>query len=121
MSNGDSVWAIDRAFELYDTFGFPLDLTQILTRENGIVVDEQRFKDKMVEQQERSRSSWKAAGKNQDSLILGEILKENGGAILSDITRTSYRDIVAIIQGQEVVSEATVGEQVRRIRSNHLR
>ena len=116
VSNGDSVLDGDRAFELYDTFGFPLDLTQILTRENGIVVDEQRFKDKMVEQQERSRASWKAAEKNQDNPILSEILKEHGSTdFVGYNTDVVSAEIVAIIRGQEIVSEATVGEQVQLV------
>ena len=50
----------DAAFELYDTFGFPIDLTELLCSERGLVVDLARFEVLMTEQQERSRAAQKS-------------------------------------------------------------
>jgi len=49
----------DEAFKLYDTFGFPLDLTNVMAREKGFSVDENKFNQLMNEQRERARKSTK--------------------------------------------------------------
>ncbi|MEN6336520.1 MAG: alanine--tRNA ligase [Phycisphaerales bacterium] len=56
----------DDAFQLYDTFGFPPDLTQLLAREKGLSVDIDRFNELMQEQKERARAAQKT-----DSLLAG--------------------------------------------------
>jgi alanyl-tRNA synthetase len=53
----------DEAFKLYDTFGFPIDLTEVLARESGMTVDVSGFEKALAEQRERSRSQ--AAFKDQ--------------------------------------------------------
>jgi len=66
------------AFELYDTFGFPIDLTQILARENGLEVDIEKFNACLQEQKERSRkaaqveaSDWVELLQGEDSIFVG--------------------------------------------------
>ncbi len=56
----------DDAFQLYDTFGFPPDLTQLLAREKGLSVDVERFDELMKEQKERARAAQKT-----DSMLAG--------------------------------------------------
>ena len=47
------------AFKLYDTFGFPLDLTQLMAREKGLSIDEDGFKKEMDQQKKRAKSAEK--------------------------------------------------------------
>jgi alanyl-tRNA synthetase len=49
-------------FKLYDTFGFPVDLTALIARERGLSIDEAGFEILMSQQQQRSRASWKGSG-----------------------------------------------------------
>ncbi len=56
----------DDAFQLYDTYGFPIDLTQLMAQERGLHVDFDRFQELMKEQKERARAAQKA-----DSLLAG--------------------------------------------------
>ncbi|MDR2635615.1 MAG: alanine--tRNA ligase, partial [Campylobacteraceae bacterium] len=55
-------FSADVAFKLYDTFGFPLDLTQDMLRDKNIVVDVKRFDELMSEQKKRAKASWKGSG-----------------------------------------------------------
>jgi alanyl-tRNA synthetase len=56
---GGAVLPGDKVFRLYDTFGFPLDLTQELAREQGLEVDEAGFSKELEGQKEKARMSWK--------------------------------------------------------------
>ena len=58
LQDGD-VLSGEAAFKLYDTYGFPLDLTADITRERGIVIDEAEFDEHMQEQRERARDAGK--------------------------------------------------------------
>ena len=60
----------EQAFELYDTFGFPLDLTSLIAREKGLSVDEAGFKTEMEKQKNRSKAD--AAKETGDWIMVGE-------------------------------------------------
>jgi len=82
------------AFELYDTFGFPLDLTSLIARERGFSVDEAGFNAEMEKQKSRSKAA--AAKETGDWIMVGEDVKsqfigyEN---LESEVTIVKYRKI----------------------------
>ena len=63
-ANGKTVLNGSQAFRLFDTYGFPLDLTELICRENGYSVDEQQFNEEMEKQKARARNA--AAVENSD-------------------------------------------------------
>jgi len=56
-NKNETVIAGDAVFELYDTFGFPIDLTSLIARENGLIIDEEGFQKELQIQKDRSRTA----------------------------------------------------------------
>ena len=69
-AHGQTVLDGAQAFRMFDTYGFPLDLTELICRENGYTVDEQQFDAEMQKQKERARNA--AAVENSDWVVLRE-------------------------------------------------
>lgn len=66
------------AFKLYDTYGFPLDLTQTIVEEKGFIVDVEGFNQEMEKQRNRGKENWSGSGENkEDNLFFN--LKEKFG------------------------------------------
>jgi alanyl-tRNA synthetase len=85
----------ENAFELYDTFGFPIDLTQLLAKENNVEVDIEGFKAALQQQKNRSRAD--AKKESGDWIILAEDEREEfvGYDYLeSDVKITRYREVI---------------------------
>ncbi|NCU74304.1 MAG: alanine--tRNA ligase, partial [Candidatus Fonsibacter lacus] len=66
------------AFKLYDTYGFPLDLTQDFLKDKNISVDESQFNVLMLESKKIARASWKGSGSDQTSKIWFELKEKYG-------------------------------------------
>ena len=62
LANTQDIFSGEVAFKLYDTFGFPLDLTQDMLREKGLKLDEAKFDALMQEQKSRAKAAWKGSG-----------------------------------------------------------
>ena len=86
------------AFRLYDTYGFPLDLTQDALREQGREVDLAGFEAAMEEQRARARAAWAGSGEAATERVWFE-LKEKVGAseFLGYSTETAEAEIVALV------------------------
>jgi alanyl-tRNA synthetase len=101
------------AFKLYDTFGFPLDLTQDALRERGLGVDIEGFNAAMAEQRSRARAAWSGSGEAATEAVWYG-LKEKLGAseFLGYATETAEAEVTAIIVDGQPVDEAFVGQEV---------
>lgn len=84
----------EHAFELYDTFGFPFDLTSLIARERGLSVDEKGFAEEMAKQKSRSKAD--AAKETGDWIVTGEDVKTEfvGYESLTSVSRlVKYRSV----------------------------
>ena len=101
----------ETAFTLYDTYGFPLDLTQDALRARGIGVDIASFNDAMERQREKARASWAGSGEAaQETVWFG--LREKAGAteFLGYETETAEGVVAALVKDGRSVSELKKGE-----------
>lgn len=111
--NGETTLSGENAFKLYDTYGFPIDLTKEILEEENLSIDEDAFNEEMNKQRERARS----ARGNMD----GESWKEDPLSKLdSSVTSTfeGYNElencgiIKAIVKDNEIVESAVAGDKV---------
>ncbi|MEO1562794.1 MAG: alanine--tRNA ligase [Pseudomonadota bacterium] len=104
----------EAAFKLYDTYGFPLDLTQDALRERGIDVDISGFDTAMAEQKAKARAAWSGSGEAADNTIWFDIAEEFGTTdFLGYDTETAEGQIVAILIDGERATTASSGAEVQ--------
>ncbi len=99
------------AFRLYDTFGFPLDLTQDALREKGHGVDVEGFDAAMAEQRARARTAWAGSGESRDASAWFDIAGDSDATeFLGHDTEAAEGQIVAIMRDGGPVSSLGDGE-----------
>ncbi|MGE3230911.1 MAG: alanine--tRNA ligase, partial [Hyphomicrobium sp.] len=106
----------DVAFRLYDTFGFPLDLTQDILRGQGRNVDTAGFDKAMAEQRAAARKAWAGSGEATTDQIWFE-LKEKVGAteFLGYATDMAEGQVLAIVKDGKPVERAKAGDRLELV------
>ncbi|MCC7305505.1 MAG: alanine--tRNA ligase, partial [Alphaproteobacteria bacterium] len=100
------------AFKLYDTYGFPLDLTQDALKAKSITVDVAGFEQAMEKQKAEARKSWAGSGETGTEKIWFEILEQTGPTeVLGYETENAEGEIRAIIKDGKKVPALKTGEQ----------
>lgn len=103
----------ENAFRLYDTYGFPLELTKEIIEEEGMTVDEDSFKDEMEKQRERART---ARQNSEDEGWKDDIYSKMDENIKSEFR--GYKEhilsskVIALVKDGEIVEKAKDGEKV---------
>jgi len=101
----------DTAFTLYDTYGFPLDLTQDALRARGISVDLASFEDAMERQREKARASWAGSGDAAQETVWFTLREKIGATeFLGYETESAEGVVAALVKGGKEVSELKKGE-----------
>jgi len=78
LKNTKDIFSGEVAFKLYDTFGFPLDLTEDMLKEKNLQLDSTTFNELMLEQRTRAKAAWKGSGDAGESGDFKELLEQFG-------------------------------------------
>ena len=104
----------EAAFKLYDTYGFPLDLTQDALREKGRTVDTDGFDTAMAEQKAKARAAWAGSGEAADAAIWYDLGETHGATdFLGYDTETAEGQVMALVQDGAEVDTAATGQPVQ--------
>jgi alanyl-tRNA synthetase len=101
----------EAAFKLYDTYGFPLDLTQDALREKGRAVDTDGFDAAMEEQKAKARAAWAGSGDAADNTVWFDVLDTAGATdFLGYDTEKAEGQLVALVQDGKLVDAISAGQ-----------
>jgi alanyl-tRNA synthetase len=103
-------------FKLYDTYGFPVDLTADIVEKDGYTLDEAGFETCMEEQRAKAREHWKGSGEEAVGAIYRQLVDEGISTTFSGYEKTEDQaDVLALIKDGELVEAAVCGETVEVI------
>ncbi|WP_298091211.1 alanine--tRNA ligase [uncultured Sphingomonas sp.] len=103
----------ETAFKLYDTYGFPYDLTEDALRAQGLSVDRAGFDAAMAEQKRAARAAWKGSGAKASDDLWFDIAEETGSTeFLGYASDTGEGEVLALIKDGARVDHATTGDTV---------
>ncbi len=112
LGSGDTLPG-ETAFKLYDTYGFPYDLTEDALRARSIGVDRAGFDAAMARQKAAARAAWKGSGDAASADIWFDIADELGGTEFTGYSgATSDAEVVALVKGGARVTSVGAGEAV---------
>ena len=104
----------EAAFRLYDTYGFPLDLTQDALREKGRAVDVAGFEAAMQEQKNRARAAWAGSGETADAAIWLDLAQKHGPTEFFGYgDETGEGQVLALVRDRQETGTAKKGEEVQ--------
>ncbi|SFP27975.1 alanine--tRNA ligase [Hydrogenimonas thermophila] len=107
LANTKNLFSGSVAFKLYDTYGFPLDLTQDMLKDRGIDVDIAEFERLMQEQRQRAKAAWKGSG---DAKVEGDFK-----ALIEEFGKNSFVGYESLTSESKVV--ALLNDSFERVES----
>lgn len=110
VETGQRVLSGEKLFKLYDTFGFPIDLSEELALEKDISVDREGFLKELEEQRHRARLSWKGDAEDKDKKVYETIKETSVEFIGYDSAKSDESKVMAILKKGKLVEEIKEGE-----------
>ncbi|WP_250295631.1 alanine--tRNA ligase [Wolbachia endosymbiont of Oedothorax gibbosus] len=114
LKSGDTLPG-ESAFKLYDTYGFPLDITLDILKEKKINFDQKGFDDAMGEQKERARTKWAGSGEKSVEQVWFDLIDKFGKTkfVGYEFNEVSDAKILAIVSSKnEIIDSAKEGEKI---------
>ena len=112
LGNGDQLDG-ETAFKLYDTFGFPYDLTEDALRSRGIGIDRAGYDAAMARQKAAARAAWKGSGQAADSEVWFDLAEREGSTEFTGYAATEGEGrVVALVRDGAEVQQAGPGDSV---------
>ncbi|MBX7534164.1 alanine--tRNA ligase [Qipengyuania sp. GH1] len=103
----------ETAFKLYDTYGFPYDLTEDALRNRGIGVDKAGFDEAMAQQKAAARAAWKGSGQAANEEVWFDIAERAGSTEFTGYSSTTGEaEVVALVKDGKEVDSAGEGDDV---------
>ncbi|PNU19014.1 alanine--tRNA ligase [Geothermobacter hydrogeniphilus] len=103
----------ETVFKLYDTYGFPVDLTADIVEKDGFSLDEEGFESCMEQQRAKAREHWKGSGEEAISAVYKQLVDAGIRCRFSGYqTLEDQGDVLALVRGGERIDEAVCGETV---------
>ena len=102
-------------FQLYDTYGFPVDLTADILASRDMTVDQGGFDTEMEAQRTRARAAWKGTGDATVSEVYGRIVSEVTSEFTGYEGLNGESSLVALLEGGEPVDAVTKGDEVELV------
>ena len=103
----------ETAFKLYDTYGFPYDLTEDALRSRGISVDKAGFDAAMAQQKAAARAAWKGSGQAADAEVWFDIAERVGATEFTGYTAvTGEAQVMALVKDGKEVDRVAAGDSV---------
>ncbi|SIO06369.1 alanyl-tRNA synthetase [Parasphingorhabdus marina DSM 22363] len=112
MSEGDTLSG-ETAFKLYDTYGFPYDLTEDALRARALGVDRAGFDAAMEQQKAAARAAWKGSGDQASETVWFDIAEKHGSTEFTGYTAEEGEGVVvALVQDGNAIAEAGPGDDI---------
>ena len=100
------------AFKLYDTYGFPLDLTEDLLRDKSLSLDRNQFDLLMKNQKDEAKKSWMGSGEKKTEEVWFEVSNKNEKTeFMGYVNNEISAQVVSIINNGEIVEKLKEGEE----------